>query len=80
MTTDVQPDGHTLVADVRRAAAAHNLCWERLVPDQFTVRPDAEAAEEHAYGAMAVEKQRLRDHIHATYGIPIGELASLAMP
>ncbi|WP_425230080.1 hypothetical protein [Sphingomonas sp.] len=65
---------------MRRAAALHNLTWEALVPDQFTVDVRAEAAEERAYFAMAAEKARLRDHICATYGISARELASLAMP
>ena len=77
---DTQEDGRSIVADVRRAAAAHNQSWEALVPDQFTVDLRAEAAEERAYLAMAAEKARLRDHICATYGISIRELASLAMP
>ena len=71
-------DGHTLVAAVRQAAALHNGTWEALVPDQFTVNLLAEAAEERAFVAMAAEKARLREHICATYGISIRELASLA--
>lgn len=54
------------------------MTWEALVPDQFTVNLLAEAAEEHAYIAMAAEKERLREHICATYGISIRELSSLA--
>jgi hypothetical protein len=73
-------DGHALVAAVRRAAAIHNQSWEAMVPDAFTVDLRAEAAEEQAYAAMAVEKARLREHICATYGISIRELASLATP
>ena len=73
-------DGPALVAAVRRAAAVHNLTWEAMVPDAFTVNLLAETAEEQAYLAMAAEKQRLRDHICTTYGISIRELASLAMP
>lgn len=73
-------DGPALVAAVRRAAMAHNATWEAMVPDHFTVNLRAEIAEEQAYVAMAAEKQRLRDHICATYGISIRELASLAMP
>lgn len=76
----MQEDGPAIVAAVRRAAAAHNLTWEALVPDQFTVDLSAEAAEERAYLAMTREKERLRDHICATYGLSIRELASLAMP
>ena len=77
---DTQEDGRTIVAEVRRAAAAHNQSWEALVPDQFTVDLTAEAAEEQAYLVMAAEKARLRDHICQTYGLSIRELASLAMP
>ena len=73
-----QQDGHALVAAVRRAAAVHDVTWEALVPDQFTVNLLAEAAEERAFVAMAAEKARLREHICATYGISIRELASLA--
>ena len=80
MLLESQEDGHALVAAVRRAAAVHNVTWEALVPDRFTIDLTAEAAEERAYVAMAVEKQRLRDHICATYGLSIRELASLAMP
>lgn len=80
MLVHEQQDGHALVAAVRRAAAVHNVTWEALVPDQFTVNLLAEAAEEQAYLAMAAEKQKLREHICATYGISIRELASLAMP
>ncbi len=72
-------DGPALVATVRRAAAVHNASWEAMVPDQFTIDLRAEAAEERAFNAMAAEKQRLREHICATYGITIRELASLAM-
>lgn len=74
-----QEDGRDLVTAVRRAAALHNLSWEQLVPDQFTINLAAEAAEERAFVAMAAEKARLREHICATYGISIRELASLAM-
>ncbi len=73
-----QEDGRELVGAVRRAAATHNMTWEALVPDQFTVNLLAEAAEECAFVAMAAEKARLREHICATYGISIRELASLA--
>ena len=79
MSLDLQEDGHQLVAAVRRAAVVHNATWEAMVPDQFTVNLLAEAAEEQAFIAMAAEKARLRDHICATYGISIRELASLAM-
>ena len=74
-----QEDGHALVAAVRRAAAVHDVSWEAMVPDQFTVNLLAEAAEEQAYVAMADEKRRLREHVCATYGISIRELASLAI-
>jgi uncharacterized Fe-S center protein len=80
MTTDVQHEGHALVAAVRAAARIHNSTWEALVPDSFTVNLSAEIAEEIAYADMAVIKQQLRDHICTTYGISIRELASLAMP
>lgn len=50
-----------------------------MIPDQFTIDLRAEAAEERAFSAMAAEKERLREHICATYGISIRELASLAM-
>lgn len=80
MSLKEQADGRTLVAAVREAAAIHSATWEAMVPDQFTVDLTAEAAEEQAYLAMAVEKARLRDHICATYGLSIRELASLAMP
>ena len=80
MSLQTLEDGPALVAAVRRAAAVHNLTWEAMVPDQFTINLLAEAAEERAYVAMAAEKTRLREHICATYGISIRELASLAMP
>ncbi|WP_419808438.1 hypothetical protein [Sphingomonas sp.] len=80
MRVKTHQDGQLLVAAVRRAAAAHNLTWEAMVPDAFTIDLRAEAAEEQAYLAMAGEKQRLRAHICTTYGISIRELASLAMP
>ena len=69
-----------MVDAVRAAARIHNSTWEALVPDSFTVNLAAERAEELAYADMAVIKQQLRDHICATYGISIRELASLAMP
>ncbi|MFC3580265.1 hypothetical protein [Sphingomonas hylomeconis] len=81
MTTEtVRHEGHALVDAVRAAAQVHNSTWEMLVPDSFTVNLAAELAEERAYADMAVIKQQLRDHICATYGISIRELASLAMP
>lgn len=80
MIKEAKQDGRTLVAAVREAAAIHSATWEAMVPDQFTVDPTAEAAEEQAYLAMAEEKARLRDHICATYGLSIRKLASLAMP
>lgn len=73
-------EAETLVAAVRAAARAHNATWEALVPDPFTVNLTAEVAEEVAYAEMAVAKRALRDHVCATYGISIRELASLAMP
>ena len=73
-------EAHRLVEIVRAAARVHNRSWEALVPDAFTVNLGAEAAEERAYAAMAAVKRDLRDHICATYGISIRELASLAMP
>ena len=80
-TIDLDTDrGRALVAAVRTAAALHNLTWEALVPDQFTVDLRAEAAEERAYLEMARHKAELREHICATYGISIRELSSLAMP
>lgn len=72
--------GRALVAEVRTAARAHATTWEALVPDSFRVDLRAEAAEEAAYLEMAAAKNRLREHICATYGISIRELASLAMP
>ena len=79
MLLETEEDGRDLVAAVRRAAAAHSLSWEAMVPDQFTVNLLAEAAEERAFQAMAAEKARLRAHICATYGLSIRELAGLAM-
>jgi hypothetical protein len=73
-------NGHELVAAVREAALAHNLTWEALVPDHFTIDLSAEIAEEVAYAAMAERKRALGDHICETYGISIRELTSLAMP
>lgn len=73
-------DAHTLVADVRAAAALHNLTWEALVPEPHRLDLMHEVAEERAYAEMAVAKRTLRDHICDTYGISIRELASLAMP
>lgn len=73
-------EAHALVGEVRAAARAHASTWEALVPDSFRVDLRAEAAEEAAYLEMAAAKARLRDHICATYGISIRELASLAMP
>lgn len=76
----VTQDARTLVAVVRDDARRHNLTWNVLVPDRFTVNHDAEAAEEIAYAEMAVAKRALRDHICTVYGISVDELASLAMP
>lgn len=73
-------DAHRLVARVRSAAAVHRGSWEALVPDSFVIDLSMEHAEEAAYQAMAREKAVLRDHICATYGISIRELASLATP
>jgi len=71
-------DGHALVADVREAARRHNLTWEAMVPDPFTVNAAAEPAEEAAYAEMATARARLRTHICEQYGITVRELASLA--
>ena len=76
----MQKDARALVDAVRAAAKRHDLTWDALVPDRFTVNAAAEAAEEVAYVEMAQAKRALRDHICATYGISINELASLAMP
>lgn len=76
----MQNDAHALVDAVREAARRHNLTWNVLVPDRFTVNHDAEALEEIAYAEMATAKRALRDHICAVYGISVDELASLAMP
>jgi hypothetical protein len=73
-------DGHDLVAAVRDAAARHNLTWEALVPDAYRVDHAHEEAEELAYAEMEAAKDRLRDHICATYGISFRELTSLARP
>lgn len=73
-------EAEALVAAVRAAARAHNATWEALVPDAFTLNLAAEVAEEAAYAEMAVAKRALRDHVCATYGISVRELASLAMP
>lgn len=75
-----QTDGKALVSAVREAARRHNLTWEALVPDHFTVDAAHEAAEEAAYAQMANAKAALRDHICATYGITLRELSSLAKP
>lgn len=80
MLTQENAQGHRLVDDVRAAARLHNLSWEALVPDAYTINLAAEAEEERAYAAMAEVKRRLRDHICQTYGISIRELSSLAMP
>jgi hypothetical protein len=79
-TTDEQTTGRELVRLVREAAREHNHSWERLVPDAFTINPDAEAAEERAYADMAAAKRALRDHICTVYGISARELSSLALP
>lgn len=73
-------DPASLIAQVRATTTAHRLTWQALVPDAFMLNPDAEAAEEAAYAAMARAKAALRDHIAATYGVSIGELTSLATP
>lgn len=72
-------EGKALVAAVRLAARLHNLRWDALVPDHFTVDLAHEAAEEAAYLEMARAKAALRDHICETYGISLRELNSLAM-
>lgn len=79
-TLDPATEAHRLVARVRAAAAVHAVSWEALVPDSFVIDLAMEAAEEHAYAAMAAEKALLRRHICETYGLSIRELASLAMP
>ncbi|RYG29263.1 MAG: hypothetical protein EON93_17015 [Burkholderiales bacterium] len=76
----ITSDAQQLVAAVRTAAARHQMSWEALIPDQFEVNVEAEAAEEAAYSDMAKAKTRLRDHICETYGISIRELCSLAAP
>ncbi|MBW6523636.1 hypothetical protein KZ810_09025 [Sphingomonas sp. RHCKR47] len=73
-------DGRALVDDVRDAARQHGLTWDAMVPDRFTVNRAAEADEERAYAEMAIAKRALRNHICATYGLTVDELASLAMP
>lgn len=73
-------DSRVLVDAVRDAAHRHDLAWRALVPDRFTVNSAAEAAEEAAYADMARAKHALRDHVHATYGVTIEELAQLAAP
>ncbi len=73
-------DARELVKSVRQAARRHNLTWEALVPDRYTVDFAHEEAEEAAYAEMAAAKRALRDHICETYGISARELASLAMP
>jgi hypothetical protein len=73
-------DGKELVEEVRKAARLHNTTWEALVPDAYRVDVAHEAAEELAYAEMAAAKRTLRDHICATYGITVRELASLAAP
>jgi hypothetical protein len=76
----VDDEAKALVVAVRAAAERHNLTWDALIPDRFTVNAAAEAAEDAAYDEMAQAKRALRDHICATYGISIDELSSLAMP
>ncbi|WP_326524098.1 hypothetical protein [Sphingomonas sp.] len=68
-----------MIEAVRAAAQAHARSWEALVPDPLTVDRSAEAAEEAAFAAMAVAKQRLHDHIRATYGVSVRDLANLAL-
>lgn len=72
-------NGFELVEEVRAAARIHAASWEALVPDRFEVNLAAEADEEVAFDAMAAAKRRLRDHICATYGVSIRELANLAV-
>lgn len=71
-------DPSLLVDAVRGAAERHERTWNALVPDRFTVNAAAEAAEDAAYLDMTRAKQALRDHIHATYGVTVEELARLA--
>lgn len=80
MVSAEHEDARSIVAAVRRAAAVHDASWAAMVPDQFTVEAGAEAAEEQAYRAMAVQKARLREHIGTTYGVSIDELVRLAIP
>jgi len=75
----IATEGRVLVATVREAARRHNLTWERLVPDHFTVNLAVEEAEEEAYAEMAAAKRALRDHICEVYGLSARELASLAL-
>jgi hypothetical protein len=76
--TDTVTEGHRLVARVRAAAVAHSKSWDELVPNRLEINFDAEVAEEAAYADMAGHKAALREHICATYGLSIRELASLA--
>ena len=73
-------DPHALIDDVKRASAAHADAWARLVPDSYLVNFAAEAEEERAYDVMAAAKARLRAHVQRTYGLSIGDLATLAHP
>lgn len=77
---DTTEEGRTLVAEVHAAARRHSSTWDALVPDRFTIDLVFEAAEEAAYAEMSAAKARLRDHICATYGLSVRELASLALP
>ena len=71
-------EGQALIEAVRAAARAHGASWQAMVPNSFVVNADAEADEDLAFTAMAEAKRRLREHIAATYGVSIRELASLA--
>jgi hypothetical protein len=74
----LDPEARDLVEGVRAAAARHQLTWEAMVPDQFTVDLVHEPAEEAAYAEMAAAKRLLRDHICQTYGLSVRELISRA--
>ncbi len=67
-----------MVEAVRVAARAHDASWQALVPSSFVVNVDAEADEDSAFAAMADAKRRLQEHVVATYGVSIRELANLA--
>ena len=78
MDDRLEAEGRALAATMRAAAERHRTTWEALVPNQLTIDPTAEPAEEAAYAEMAEARRRLRDHICATYGLSVRELISLA--